>query len=321
MATSTPTKVIPVSILTGFLGAGKTTLLNYILKENHGYKMAVIVNEFGQVGIDNDLVEKTDENILEMNNGCVCCSVRSDLITAIRKLLEKTRFDYLLIETTGLANPAPVAQTFFNIPELQKFVRLDSVITVVDGEQYFKEASLSETVEDQVRMADFLLVNKVDLATPEQIEKVEARLKELNPHAVIIRSQNSRVDLKRVLDMNAFDVDKKLEIDPAFLDEAHKHHDTDVNSLSYQTEKLVQIEKFEEFVQQLSTTDIVLRSKGILNVDGQARRAVFHGVNNRFSLYWDRPWNKDEKKVSRFVFIGKKLDAKKIIAGIETTLK
>ncbi|MDZ4815967.1 MAG: GTP-binding protein [Verrucomicrobiota bacterium] len=321
MTTSNERKIIPVSILTGFLGAGKTTFLNYLLKENHGFKMAVIVNEFGEVGIDNQLVEGAEEEILEMNNGCVCCSVRSDLITSIRKLVERAKFDYLIIETTGLADPAPVAQTFFNIPELQKFVRLDSIIVLVDAEQFFKHVEDSTTTMEQVQMADFVILNKTDLVKPEQVEAVEKKVLEVNPKCMILRAERGRVDLKKVLDVYAFDVDEKLQVDPEFLEETHKHHDEDVSSVSYKTERPVKLEVFEKWIQEVSVHEKILRSKGIIYVKGQEKRAVFHGVNNRFSMYWDRPWKKSEKKENQLVFIGKNLDKQKLIAQITATLE
>src|SRR6478735_5180796 len=179
---------IPVSILTGFLGAGKTTLLNYILKQQHGYKFAVIVNEVGKIGIDGMLVENSRDEVVEMSNGCLCCTVRKDLVKGVQNLLKKGGFDYLLIETTGIADPGPVAQTFLNIPQLQQYVRMDSIITVVDSEQIEKQMKETETAREQIAMADFLLLNKTDLVSPEQLDQLEIKVRELNPHATIFRT-------------------------------------------------------------------------------------------------------------------------------------
>src|SRR4030095_11070026 len=194
-------KPVPVSILTGFLGAGKTTLLNYILKQQHGYKFAVIVNEVGKIGIDGALIEKTDDDVLEMSNGCLCCTVRKDLVKGVQSLIKKGGFDYLLIETTGIADPGPVAQTFLNIPQLQQFVRLDSIITVVDAEQIEKQMKETETAREEIAMADYLLINKTDLVTADHLEQIEARCRELNPHAQQFRTNHSEVNLKELLDM------------------------------------------------------------------------------------------------------------------------
>lgn len=305
-------KRIPVTILTGFLGAGKTTLLNYILKQQHGYKFAVIVNEMGKIGVDGALVEKTEDDILELNNGCVCCSVRKDLVAGVQKLIKRGGFDYLLIETTGAADPQPVAQTFLNIPQLQQHVMLDSIITVVDAEQIEKQMKAQETAREQIVMADFILLNKTDLVDEAQLVKVEGIIRELNPHGTIVRTNQSQANLKELLDMNAFDLDKKLAVDPEFLNEMRNRHHHDINSFSYSYEKPFVIEKLEFFIQTISEKEQIYRSKGFLNIAGNPRRAIFHGVNNRFTLLWDRLWEKEEKRQSQLVFIGKNLDEAKI---------
>ena len=308
--TKTP---IPATILTGFLGAGKTTLLNFILEQKHGYKFGIIVNEVGAIGIDGQLVERATDEIVQMNNGCVCCTVRKDLVKGIQQLIKRGGFDYLLIETTGIADPGPVAQTFMNIPQLQQFVRLDSIITVVDSEQIHKQMSETETAREQIAMADFVLLNKTDLVAPAQLDALEEEIRELNPHTSIFRTNQSQVNLKQLLDMNAFDVDHKLTVDPEFLNEYKegRHHD-DIVSHAFEFDQPFEVEKLENFIQKLSEEEKVFRSKGIVWMAQNPRRAVFHGVNNRFTIYWDRLWSKDEARKSQLVFIGKDLDKAKI---------
>jgi G3E family GTPase len=313
----TQQKPIPVSILTGFLGAGKTTLLNYILKQQHGYKFAVIINEVGKIGVDGQLVERQQEEIVEMSNGCLCCTVRKDLVRGVQNLLKKGGFDYLLIETTGIAEPGPIAQTFLNIPQLQQLVRMDSIITVVDAEQIQKQLAEVDTAVEQVRMADFLLLNKTDLVGEPELLAVEAKIRELNPHATLFRTSQSEVNLKELLDMHAFDVDQKLTVDPKFLDELSQRHHHEINSLSFEFDRPFSVEALELFVQELSDREKIYRSKGFLWIKGNPRRAVFHGVNNRFTLLWDRLWEKDEARGSQLVFIGKGLEDARLRPHLE----
>ncbi len=312
---------IPVTILTGFLGAGKTTLLNYILQEQHGYKFAVIVNEIGAIGIDSQLVENAKEEIVEMNNGCVCCTVRKDLVKSVQTLIKRGGFDYLLVETTGIADPAPVAQTFLNIPQLQQYVQLDSMITVVDAEQIEKQIAEVETATEQIAMADFVLLNKTDLVDEAQLARLEGKIAEINPHARTFRTNHSQVNLKEVLDMAAFDVDQKLAADPKFLDELNTRHHHEIASHSFRFEVPFNLERFEAFVEHLSAHAKVYRSKGFVSLAGNPRRAIFHGVNNRFTIFWDRLWEKEETRVSQLVFIGKGLDEKAIGQALQQALQ
>src|SRR5438093_2573193 len=248
-----PAKAIPATILTGFLGAGKTTLLNYILKQQHGYKFGIIVNEVGEIGIDGQLVENVQDEMVQLNNGCVCCTVRKDLVKGVQKLLQRGGFDYLLVETTGIADPGPVAQTFLNIPQLQQFVRLDSIITVVDSEQITHQMQETETAREQIAMADFILLNKSDLVDEARLDLVEKTVRKLNPHASVFRTDHSHVNLKELLDMNAFDVDKKLAVDPQFLDELEHRHHGEISSFSFTFERPFNVDKFETFVNELSS--------------------------------------------------------------------
>ena len=317
MTATNPTKPIPVSILTGFLGAGKTTLLNYILKQQHEYKFAVIINEVGKIGVDGQLVETQKEEVVEMSNGCLCCTVRKDLVKGVQNLLKKGGFDYLLIETTGIAEPGPIAQTFLNIPQLQQLVRMDSIITVVDSEQILKQLKETETAREQITMADFLLLNKTDLVDEHALAKVEEEIRALNAQATIFRTSQSQANLSELLDMHAFDVDQKLAVDPKFLDELSQRHHHEINSISFEFDKPFSIEALELFVQEMSDREKIYRSKGFLWIKDNPRRAVFHGVNNRFTLMWDKLWEKGQARSSQLVFIGKQLQEERLRSELE----
>lgn len=326
---------IPVTVLTGYLGAGKTTLLNRILSEPHGQKFAVIVNEFGEIGIDNELVVGADEEVFEMNNGCICCTVRGDLIRIIDGLMRrKGKFDAIIVETTGLADPAPVAQTFFVDENVSRKARLDAVVTVADAKWLKDRLKDAPEAKNQIAFADVILINKTDLVAPEELREIEMRVRGINPYARLHRTERCGVALGEVLGRNAFDLDRILDIEPAFLeadghvhdhDHDHRHgglrhyHDEDMQSVALRTDKPLDPDKFFPWVQDLVAKDgpNILRSKGILSFSGDPDRFVFQGVHMMLDGDHQRPWSDGEKRESRIVFIGRNLAEDRIRAGFE----
>ncbi len=310
MTVTTERKTVPVTVLTGYLGSGKTTLLNRILTDEHGQKIAVIMNEFGAVGIDNQLVIDVDEEIFEMNNGCICCTVRGDLIRIISNLMKRRdKFDHLIIETTGLADPAPVIQTFFVDDEVRTQVRLDAVITVVDARHIWQHWGAEEAIE-QIAFADVILINKIDLVTEVELEALERRIRGMNAIAKIFRTRNAQIETATILGMNAFDLNNALQIDPDFLNETAHEHDETVGSLALVESGELDGDKLNAWIGQLLRDHgpDIFRMKGILNLAGEDCRFVFQGVHMLFDGCQDRPWKPDESRTNELVFIGRNLE-------------
>lgn len=331
---------IPVTVLTGYLGAGKTTLLNRILTENHGQRYAVIVNEFGEVGIDNDLLVESDEEIFEMNNGCICCTVRGDLIRTVQNLMKrKGAFDAIIVETTGVADPAPVAQTFFMDEDVRTAAKLDAVVTVVDARHVLQRLEDTEEAEDQIAFADVILINKTDLVSAQELAAVEARIHSINPYALRHQCERCSIDLKMVLDRGAFELKRILSLDPHFLehghhadecgvdcDHDHHHHGHShdqehghshshdesphsVKSISLTSGDL-DPELFFQWINQVTQVQgpNILRLKGILALKDDPQRYVIQGVHMIVEGDHQRDWKENEPRESRLVFIGRDLN-------------
>jgi G3E family GTPase len=318
--TETDTRV-PVTVVTGFLGSGKTTLVNYILSANHGKRIAVIENEFGEIGIDDALVIDAEEEIFEMNNGCICCTVRGDLIRILGTLMKrKDKFDYILVETTGLADPAPVAQTFFVDEEVRTQLRLDAIVTVVDAKHLAlhlfeeKEEGIENEALEQLAFADRVLVNKMDLVSEDELLLVEKQIRSINAGASIVRTQMSKVDLDWVLNAHAFELSRVLEVDPQFLEESEHMHDQSITSVGVEADGAVDLEKINDWLGWLlreKGTDI-FRMKGIINVANSDNRFVFQGVHMLFDGQPDRAWKADEIRCNKMIFIGRNLDREEL---------
>ncbi len=352
MATTKKDSAIPVTILTGFLGAGKTTLLQHLLTQPHGYKCAIIINEFGEVGIDGQLVIGTDEEIVELNNGCLCCRVRGDLVKTLADLLKRQkRFDYVLIETTGLADPSPIAHTF-SLPQLKEKLRLDAIVTVADARHLESVLDKAPEAIPQIGFADVILLNKTDLATPADLDRVEQRIRRINPLAKIHRTERSQVDMSKIFNTHARDLNSPIELPPAKPahgeaghdcddhcehDHAHAHdhvhgedcgheehahdhagrHDDAVRSFHILDARPLDLKRTEAWLNEMLAKggENIYRAKGILHIQGVPKRVIFQSVQMMFDVEPERFWNVGEARGNQMVFIGKELDEAGIRAG------
>ncbi|MDZ4282953.1 MAG: GTP-binding protein [Hydrogenophaga sp.] len=317
--------LIPVTILTGFLGSGKTTLLNRILKEQHGHRIAVIENEFGEAGIDNELlVQDREEQIVEMNNGCICCTVRGDLVRILGELAAKRQagqlnFDRVVIETTGLADPAPVAQTFFVDEDIGQTYLLDAIVTTVDARHAPQQMLEHHEAQEQVGFADRILITKTDLITPRELMDLRARLMRMNPRAPISEVRHGQADIADLLDIRGFNLNAILEIEPEFLTDVSHEHDDDVTSFVFRESRPLDLERVEEFlgaiVQVYGTK--MMRYKGVLSIDGEDKRIVFQGVHMLMGADTGSAWKPGELRESKIVFIGRDMPKDVLLEGLK----
>lgn len=314
-------KEIPVTIVTGFLGSGKTTLLNRMLTESHGKKIAVVLNEIGDVNLDSELmVQSLGEELKVMNNGCLCCTVRGDLTRAAKDLLKSSvQFDHLVIETTGMADPSPVAQTFFMDEQLQQSYFLDAIVTVVDSYHIEKNLKTVKETQDQVGFADVIILNKTDLVAPEKLNEVEKMIRGINGVSKIFKTQKCSLPISEVLGIGAFDLQDRVKIDPSILEEFHDHsHDDEIQSIYIEEKRPLDLDKLNSFMALLVNElgEQVLRSKGVINIKDNPLRVVFQGVHMTVGSSPDREWAQGEERKTQMVFIGRHLPKEVLAEGL-----
>ena len=320
MSDEKKTKVLPVTLLAGFLGSGKTTLLNYILKQNHGKRIAVIENEFGEIGIDSEFVIGADADIFEMSNGCICCSIRGDLIETLNRLLEKQQdFDHIIIESTGLASSGPLAQAFLVEDDLSKSLVLDGIITLVDSKHINNNLNEQEVVWEQIAFSNVILLNKTDLVSENELIDLEKKVRQINPTAKIFHTSHAAIDLDQILNIGGFDINNVLD-ENSFPSHSHEPGQG-ISSVSLTFPEFVEPNRLNHWLQMLFLTEgmNVFRGKGILNVENSADRYIFQSVYMMFEGRFDKPWGEVTPE-NKIVFIGQNLDAQRLEISLKNAI-